>query len=530
MIAGIYARFSTDKQSEASTLDQIRLCTKRAEALGAAVGPIHTDEAISGSTPVESRPGGRALLADALAGRFTILVLEGLDRLSRDMVEQERLVRRLEHRGIRILGVADGYDSQGQGRKIQRTMRGLINEIYLDDLRHKTHRGLEGKVADGYHAGGRAFGYTTVFDGKGHTLAIDEHQAAIVRQIFTWFGQELWSVERIVYHLNETRVPAPRGKLWAKSAVYGSPKQGTGILNNALYRGQYTWNRGQWVKDPDTGKRTRLQRPESEWMTSDRPELRIVSDELWQAAYKRLHRYQAGGPRQRPGKPTYLGGILRCGICGGPMNAVDVRRYGCKNNKESGPTACAGTKIARKTADDRILGVVRAELLSPDAITEFQKAWKSISSTMASQKKQQNQSAAKRLGELEREIDNLVQAIATVGMSVALQARLAQAEAEKSSLLARSPEAGQDHAPAPFNGAKIKAAVLALEQHLAKDPQRSRELLAELLGDITVRQTSDGIFAELNEPRPRLLLAAGALLDVVAGAGFIPQKRTIRLA
>jgi DNA invertase Pin-like site-specific DNA recombinase len=39
-----------------------------------------------------------------MAGRFEVLLLEALDRLSRDSVEQERIVRRLEHRGIRIIG------------------------------------------------------------------------------------------------------------------------------------------------------------------------------------------------------------------------------------------------------------------------------------------------------------------------------------------------------------------------------------------------------------------------------------------
>ena len=59
------------------------------------------------STPVALRPGGKALLADALAGRFDVLILEGLDRLSRELGEAETMVKRLEHRGIRIVGTAD---------------------------------------------------------------------------------------------------------------------------------------------------------------------------------------------------------------------------------------------------------------------------------------------------------------------------------------------------------------------------------------------------------------------------------------
>ena len=153
MDAVIYARYSTDKQRETSIDDQSRVCRARAELLRVTISSVHADDGISGSTPVAARPGGRALLADAIAGRFQVLLLESLDRLSRDLVEQETIVRRLEHRGIRIIGCSDGYDTAiGNSRKIHRGMRGLINEIYLDDLRAKVHRGLSGQISRGYHA------------------------------------------------------------------------------------------------------------------------------------------------------------------------------------------------------------------------------------------------------------------------------------------------------------------------------------------------------------------------------------------
>ena len=69
--------------------------------------------------------------AAALAGQFHVLVPEGLDRLSRDQVDQEQVVRRLESRGIRIVGVSDGYDSaSGDSRFMLLSMRGIVNEAY----------------------------------------------------------------------------------------------------------------------------------------------------------------------------------------------------------------------------------------------------------------------------------------------------------------------------------------------------------------------------------------------------------------
>ena len=41
-------------------------------------------------------------------------------------------------------------------------VKGLVNELYLDDVRDKSHRGLSGSVARGMSAGGRLYGYRTV--------------------------------------------------------------------------------------------------------------------------------------------------------------------------------------------------------------------------------------------------------------------------------------------------------------------------------------------------------------------------------
>jgi hypothetical protein len=98
--AVLYARYSTDKQRETSIDDQLRAAHTRAEREGWEIVGTHADEGVSGSTPVALRPGGKALLAGALAGRFDVLILEGLDRLSRELGEAESMVKRLEHRAI----------------------------------------------------------------------------------------------------------------------------------------------------------------------------------------------------------------------------------------------------------------------------------------------------------------------------------------------------------------------------------------------------------------------------------------------
>ena len=74
MKTAIYARYSTDMQSEASIEDQIRICQKRIDAEGWTLVETYADAAISGTS--EDRPEYQRLMADIEAGRFDIIMAE----------------------------------------------------------------------------------------------------------------------------------------------------------------------------------------------------------------------------------------------------------------------------------------------------------------------------------------------------------------------------------------------------------------------------------------------------------------------
>jgi site-specific DNA recombinase len=505
----IYARYSTDKQRESSIADQARVCRARATSLGAAILTLHADDGVSGSTPVALRPGGKALLADAMAGRFDILFIESLDRLSRDLVEQETIVRRLEHRGLRIVGVSDGYDTNsGASRKLTRGMRGLVNEIYLDDLRAKTHRGLSGQVGRGYHAGGLSYGYRSITGEHGHSLEIDPEAACWVRWIFEHYSSG-WSCQRVAAELNRQGVRSPRGGTWAVSAIYGSPRKGSGILNNELYRGRYVWNRSQWLKDPDTGKRQRLVRPPAEWQTIERAELRVVDEALWGAARTRMGspRCTGGSVGAGPKPRTLLGGLLRCGKCGGAVIAVDAHQYGCAARKDRGPSVCEGLRARRTTVETRVLSVVREQLLSPTAIVQMQER---IRTALAARSRDSARVIATRhvrITELDRQIERLVDAVASTGMSAALRQRLLDAESERETLKSSPGNVSAVRQVPNDLLARYKRAVTDLRGSLNRDPGRSREILRELLGEIRLQPEGDEIYAEFETRPERIFLS-----------------------
>lgn len=437
--ACLYARYSTDKQRETSIEDQLRKARQRAQQEGWTVVATHADEGVSGSTPVALRPGGKALIADALAGRFSVLIVEGLDRISRELGEAELMVKRLEHRGIRIIGTSDGYDTTAKGRKVMRIARGLVNELYLDDLREKTHRGLAGQFERGFSAGGKTYGYCTVEAQGGRRVVIDEAQAQHVRAIFARYAAGD-SVRSIVLDLNARRIPGPRGGTWAASALNGSALKGLGLLNNELYVGRVVWNRRQWLKCPDTGARRYVERSPDEWQIREAPELRIIGQDLWEAVRRRMApRWTPCGardailPGRKGGRPprTLFGGLLRCGTCGGRLVAINAWGYGCSAHHDRGPSACtSGTLISRTKTDAKLTSMVRAELTGVDVLSAMPHAVEVELSNLRQDEHQDTLCLRRRQTILQIEIDNLVQSLAQVGASKALTARLHMLEVE----------------------------------------------------------------------------------------------------
>jgi site-specific DNA recombinase len=159
----IYARYSSDLQSATSLDDQQRLCHAYGERQNWTVVSLFEDAALSGFG-VDHRQGYQQLLAAALSSpaSFDVVLVEDLSRLTRDMAELMGLSTRLRLKGIELVGVSDGIATSRQGAKMHLAVKGLVNELYLDDLRDKTHRGLSGAVTRGLSAGGRLYGYRTV--------------------------------------------------------------------------------------------------------------------------------------------------------------------------------------------------------------------------------------------------------------------------------------------------------------------------------------------------------------------------------
>ena len=142
MRAVIYARYSSDRQRDASIEDQVRLCRTRIAQEGWVYLHAYTDRALSGASTL--RPAYQDLLRDARDGVFDVAVAESLDRFSRDQEHVAAIFKQFNFAGIKLVTLAEGEITE-----LHVGLKGTMNALYLKDLAQKTWRGLEGRVRQG---------------------------------------------------------------------------------------------------------------------------------------------------------------------------------------------------------------------------------------------------------------------------------------------------------------------------------------------------------------------------------------------
>ncbi|WP_292533152.1 recombinase family protein [Methylocystis sp.] len=406
--AAIYARFSTDLQDERSIEDQVSLCRKYAERESLDVVAIFDDRARSGGS-ILGRDGLLALMDKARERSFDVIVVEALDRLSRDMEDLAGIHKRLSFLGVEIRAVHEGVVNT-----VLVGLRGLVGQLYREDNAHKVRRGQAGRVGKGLNAGGLTYGYAPVAGDPGKR-SIVEAEAEIVRRIFRDYVDG-HTPRDIAHDLNAERITPPRGRAWNASTINGNMQRGNGILNNELYAGRLVWNKVRMVKDPDTGKRISRPNAESDWQATDVPDLAIISRELFEAAQKRKKARSVTHPNQQRRPRHILSGLLKCGACGAGMasNGKDSSgriRIRCSSATESG--ICPDPKtFYLDTVEAAVLNGLTAELRHPEVIAEYVRTYHAERKRLAAEADRKRLRLERRLGDLNREIDRLVDAIA----------------------------------------------------------------------------------------------------------------------
>ncbi len=436
MRAVIYARYSSDNQREASIDDQIRECKKLIKSQGWKSVHTYSDKAISGAT--HHRPGFQEMLADAKDGRFDVLVSEALDRISRDQEHIAGLFKQLTFLGVRIF-----TSSEGEINELHVGLKGTMNALFLKDLAAKVRRGQKGRALLGRSPGSLAYGYKVVrrsgADGELERglREIDPVAADIVRRIYDAYAAGR-SGKSIAKELNAKGVPGPSGGTWSASSINGNKQRRDGILWNESYTGKLIYNRQNFRKDPATGKRIPRLNPADQWVIVETPELRIISDDLWEAARRMKGRFSDIPLVMRRRPQRLFSGLSKCAVCGGAFTVIGTGRMGCSAYRDRG--TCDNSKtISIRLLEQRVLSGLSKALDNADLFDlyeqEFRTAFKQLSSTNVGE----TETWQREISDVERKIGVLLSVLETGEQIDSVVARLRSLEEQKADLQRRKP-------------------------------------------------------------------------------------------
>lgn len=484
MRAAVYARFSTDLQNERSTEDQIDLCRAYAEREGFEVVATYADKARSGASLI-GRDQIMQMLADAQAGKFDAIIVEALDRLSRDMEDLAGIHKRMSFLGIQLLAV-----HEGAANTLMVGLRGLVGQLMREDNVHKIKRGMTGLVKQGLSAGGRAYGYRPDPTQKGKLLIVEE-EAEVVRRIYAEYAEGK-SPRAICHDLNRDGIRPPRGERWNASALNGNADRVNGILRNPIYAGTLIWNRVRMVKDPATGRRVSRPNPESEWQRASHPDLCIVPPSLWEAVQGRKGETRKAHPSHHRRPKRMLSGLLKCGCCGAGMASYGADKMGrtrvrCSAATESG--TCPDPKSFRlDTIEQLVVDTLHKTLAKPERLQQFVDAYVEERQRLARETAARRSGIERRLAYLAREIDRLIDGYAKdLFNDDDVRSRLPGLKAERSQLEAElSAQPPVPDAPSlhPTAVARYRQLIARMAEAVAQDP-----IMGETLRDLVTRVT-----------------------------------------
>lgn len=498
--AWIYARYSTNKQTQKSLDDQIAECERYCTRHGWQIERILADAELTGYS--DHRPRYQELLHAIKGGLIDIVVAENIERLTRDGEHSAQLEKLCAFHDVKIMTIIDG-----EVNALSMGLKSIMSGALLKSIALQARRGLAGNINAGKSAGGRSYGYVIPRDERGDkikgALVIDEDQAQVVRRIMEEFASGI-SPLKIVDQLNREGIPSPNGRAWRVNTVYGSRQRGTGILNNELYVGIRVWDRLEYRRHPQTQKRVSRLRPEEEWLRVAVPELRIVDDALWtrvkerQEACRVTRRKGSNGGGIGPRPKYLLSGFLRCAQCGGHLTVAGQvhKRYYCKTAKEQGPSLCTGINgLLKDEAEHLVLAGLKRALLTSGAFIRFRQEYTQAMANANQLINADRASLARQLGTVATEIRNGTDAIMAGVNSPALLEALSKAEMRKAEILLkqRKLEGKAPMLPTDLDAAYARH-VHKLEKFLAEPDlvMQARDILQTWLGTISVEEVGEG--------------------------------------
>ena len=224
----VYARYSSNSQSEQSIEGQLKVCHEYAERNGYKVITEYIDRAVSGGA-ADNRPAFLRMIDDSTKQQFQAVLVYQLDRFARNRYDSATYKARLKRNGIRVISARENISEDASGVLMEAVLEGMA-EYFSRELSQKVKRGLAINAQKCLYTGnGAALGYK-IIDKK---FVIDEEAAPIVRCIFELYLIGFRMAD-IIRYLNVNGLKTSKGNPYNKNSIKR-------ILTNRRYLGYFIY-------------------------------------------------------------------------------------------------------------------------------------------------------------------------------------------------------------------------------------------------------------------------------------------------
>lgn len=323
-----YARVSSEKDEQLNSLDNqisyyrnfIQSNSKWQFVEG------YIDEGLSGMSTLK-RENFHNMVNDAKIGKFDLIITKEITRFARNTLDSIQYTRELLGNGVGVFFQNDNINTLDEDSELRLTIMSGIAQDELRKLSSRIKFGHQEAIKKSVVLGNsRMFGYRK--DNK--RLVIDEDEAVMVRELFTLYATDRYSMKQIEDLFWNKGYRNHNGNKVSHSTM-------SNTISNPKYKGYYVGNKVK-VVDMFTKKQKFL--PPEEWVMfkDESGEIvpAIVSEKLWEQANEVLQRRSKDvkGRQNQCNHPNLLTGKLVCTHCGRAYYRRDSKdKTGAVNSK-----------------------------------------------------------------------------------------------------------------------------------------------------------------------------------------------------
>lgn len=495
MKAFAYCRFSSRGQREESIEAQIREIEKYASDNNTQIMQIYVDRAESATT--DNRTNFQKMINLLVDTKNSIginyIIVHKLDRIFRDRYDSAVYKRKLKLLGIKIVSVLERIDDSPESIILESSIEAFA-EYYSRNLAREVMKGLkENAYKAKFNGGILPLGYDTDSD---NNYVINEHEAFIVRFIFSEYlkGTGYRTICKI---LKEKGYKTRSNKNFTHTSIYS-------ILKNEKYTGKYVFNKTHNLKT-EQGKKIFRKNNDDVIITIDNAIPIIIDKKTFSEVEIMLEKNKKIFRSFNTVENIYLlAGKLYCGKCGSLLTG-STRKGGANKNSIYSSYVCGDKKkgnctlkeIKKDEIENAVIELLETKLFNKDAIDKLLKNIEKELEKFKSEYKSEITVFEKELKDTEKQIANIVEAVANGFYNPAMKDKMSELEDKKNNLVVMIAEE-KIKLTAARDTDKIKEDLQAVKSLKTLEPKKQKEIIQKYVKKITINDDNYEVLTNIN--------------------------------